>query len=114
MAEKGEEVILGMSRFPGYGPLLMFGLGGVLVEVFKDVAFRLAPFGRNEARRLVKGIKGRVILKGYRGRPPCDTGSIERCRVSPSALSMNPPQIKEMDINPFIVCEKGKGAVAAD
>ncbi|ABK17651.1 acetate--CoA ligase alpha subunit [Syntrophobacter fumaroxidans] len=114
MAEKGEEVILGMSRFPGYGPLLMFGLGGVLVEVFKDVAFRLAPIGRNEARRLVKGIKGRVILKGYRGRPPCDTGSIERCLVSLSDLSMNHPEIKEMDINPFIVYEKGKGAVAAD
>jgi acetate---CoA ligase (ADP-forming) len=114
MADKGEEVILGMSRFPGYGPLLMFGLGGVFVEVFKDVDFRLAPIGRNEARRLVRGIKGRAILEGYRGKPPRDVGAIEMCLVCLSDLVVNHPEIKEMDINPFIVFEKDKGAVAAD
>ncbi len=114
MADPGEEVILGMSRYPGYGPLLMFGLGGVLVEVFRDVVFRLAPVGRNEARRMIKGIKGHVILKGFRGKPPMDISILEKSVVSLSDLALNHPEIKEMDINPFIVYEKGKGAVVAD
>ncbi len=114
MASPGEEVILGMSRYPVFGPLLMFGLGGIFVEVFKDVVFRIAPIGRNEARRMIRGIKGYSLLEGVRGRPPVDIGIIERYLVSLSAMALNHPEIKEMDINPLIVYENGQGAVAAD
>lgn len=114
MADPGEELILGMSRYPGFGPMLMFGLGGIFVEVFKDVIFRLAPIGRNEARQMVRGIKGYTILEGYRGKPPVDTELLERLLVSLSDLSLNHPEIKELDINPLVAFERGKGAVVAD
>lgn len=114
MAQPGQEVILGMSRYRGFGPLLMFGLGGVFVEVFKDVVFRLAPIGRNEARRMIKGIKGHVLLEGFRGKPEVDVQNLEKALVSLSALALNHPEIKEMDINPFMAYEKGKGGVVAD
>lgn len=114
MALSGEEVILGMSRYPIFGPLLLFGLGGIFVEVFRDVVFRLAPIGRNEARRMIKGIKGNIILQGFRGKPPADLAALERFLVSLSDLAVNHPEIKEMDINPLMVYESGKGAVVAD
>lgn len=114
MAPRGEEVILGVSHTPGFGHLLMFGLGGVFVEIFKDVEFRLAPIGRNEARRMIRGIRGYSILQGVRGRPPCDTDVLEVALVSLSDLVLNHPEIKEMDINPLLVHEKGKGATVAD
>lgn len=114
MAPPGEEVILGLSRSPGFGSLLMFGLGGIYVEVFKDVTFRLAPVGRNEARRMVRGIKSYQILKGFRGKPAADTTALEKALVSLSDMALNHPEIKEMDINPLIVYEEGKGALVAD
>jgi acetyltransferase len=114
MAPPGEEVIVGVSRYPGFGPLLMFGLGGIFVEVFRDVVFRLAPVGRNEARRMIRGIKGYTILSGFRGKPPLDTNALERILVSLSDMVVNHPEIKEMDINPLIVHENGKGATVAD
>ena len=114
MAPAGEEVIVGVSRFPNFGPLLMFGLGGIFVEIFRDVTFRLAPVGRNEARRMVKSIQGYKILNGFRGRPVADFNVLESCLVSISDMALNHPEIKEMDINPLIVYEKGKGAVVAD
>ena len=114
MAPKGEEIILGMNRYPVFGPLLMFGFGGVFVEVFKDVAFRLAPIGRNEARRMTREIKAFKLLSGFRGRPKADLESIERLLVSMSALAINHPEIAEMDINPLLVHPAGEGATAAD
>ncbi len=114
MADPGEELILGVSRYAGFGPLLMFGLGGIFVEVFKDVIFRLAPIGRNEARRMVRGIKGYAVLDGYRGKPPVDGELLERLLVSLSDMALNHPEIKELDINPLVAYEKGKGAVVAD
>jgi len=114
MAPRGEEVIAGMTRFEKYGPLLMFGLGGIFVELFKDVIFRIAPIGRNEARRMLSGIKGTALLQGFRGKPPADTEAIERTLVALSNLVINHPEIKELDINPLIVHEKGKGATVAD
>jgi acetate---CoA ligase (ADP-forming) len=114
MAAAGEEVILGVSRYPGFGPLLMFGLGGIFVEVFKDVVFRFAPLERNEAARMIKGIKGFTVLKGVRGKPPADLGALERALVSLSDMVMNHPEIKEMDINPLVVYEKGMGTIVAD
>jgi acetyltransferase len=114
MAPPGEEVILGMTRYPIFGPLLMFGLGGIFVEVFKDVDFRVAPVGRNEARRMIRGIRGYELLKGVRGRPETDTVALERSLVCLSDLVLNHPEIKELDMNPVLVHEKGKGATVAD
>ncbi len=114
MAPPGEEVIVGASRYDGFGTLLMFGLGGIFVEVFRDVVFRFAPIGRNEARRMVTGIKGFSILKGFRGKPPADTEALERALVSLSEMVINHPEIKELDINPLMVLEKGEGSVVAD
>jgi len=114
MAEPGLEVILGASRYPGFGHLLMFGFGGVYVELFKNVTFRLAPIGRNSARRMIRSIKGFEMLNGYRGKPVADIETIERLLVSLSALVTDYPEIRELDINPLFVHEKGKGATVAD
>lgn len=114
MAPEGEEVILGMNRYPIFGPLLMFGTGGIFVEVFKDVSFRLAPIGRNEARRMVRSIKGYKLFQGYRGRPVADTEAVEKLIVALSNLAMAHPEIQEMDINPLLVHAQGRGATVAD
>ena len=114
MAPKGEEVILGMNRYKGFGPLVMFGLGGVFVELFKDVVFRLAPFGRNEARRMIQGIKGYKIFTGFRNKPKGDLDSVERMLVNLSALVTEHPEIKELDINPLLVHPEGKGTTVVD
>ncbi|MFW5971740.1 MAG: acetate--CoA ligase family protein [Desulfovermiculus sp.] len=114
LAPAGQEVILGLNRYPIFGPLLMFGLGGVFVEVFKDVSFRLAPVGRNQARRMVRGIKSHKMLTGFRGREQADTETIEKLLVSLSNMAQNHPQIQEMDINPLMVHAQGQGATVAD
>lgn len=115
MAPKdGVEVILGSNRYPIFGPLLMFGFGGIFVEVFKDVAFRLAPIGRNEARRMVKTISAYKLLQEFRGRPACDIEAIERELVGLSAMVINHPEIEELDVNPLLVYEKGQGTTVAD
>lgn len=114
MASKGEEVILGCNRYPIFGPLLMFGMGGVLVELLKDVSFRLAPIGRNEARRMMQKVKTYKLLTGFRNIPPRDTETIERLLVCLSDMVVNHPEIQELDINPLLVHEKGAGATVAD
>ena len=114
MVPKGKEVILGLSKDPVFGHAVMFGLGGIFVEVYKDVAFRLSPMGRNVARRMVKTIKGYPILKGLRGEKPSDIETIEKHIVSLKAMADNHPMIKELDINPLFVHEEGKGATVAD
>ena len=114
MAPPGEEVILGANKEPEFGHLLMFGLGGIYVELFKNVTFRLAPIGRNNARRMITGIKGFEILTGFRGKPVADIEKIEKLLVGLSAMVTDNPQIKELDINPLLVHEKGKGATVAD
>jgi acetyl coenzyme A synthetase (ADP forming)-like protein len=114
MAEPGQELILGVNRYPGFGPLLMFGIGGIFVEVFQDVVFRLAPIYRNEARRMVRKIKGYKLLQGFRGRPKADLESLEKALVRLSALVMDHPQIAELDINPYLAHAEGLGATVAD
>lgn len=114
MAPRGDETILGMNRYPVFGPLLMCGLGGIYVELFQDVVFRLAPVGRNEARRMIRQIKGYKIFQGFRGRPVSDVEALERAVVSLSSMVMNHPEIKEMDINPLLVHAQGEGTTAAD
>ncbi len=114
MAGKGEELIMGMNRYPKYGPLLMLGTGGIFVEVFQDVVFRLAPIGRNETRRMIKSIKGYKLMQGVRGRPACDVDRLEQLIVNLSDLVTNHPEIQEMDINPLLLHEVGAGATVAD
>jgi len=114
MAPAGTELIIGMNRYPIFGPLLMFGIGGVLVEVFQDVVFRLAPIFRNESRRMIRSIKGIKLLQGFRGRPKADIETLEKAMVSLSALVMDHPQIMELDINPLLAHAEGQGATVAD
>jgi len=114
MAAPGAEVILGMNRYPTFGPLLMCGLGGIFVELFQDVVFRLAPIQRNEARRMVRSIRGYKLFKGFRGKPKADVEAIERAVVQLSEMVMNHPEIHEMDINPLLVHAEGQGATVAD
>ena len=92
----------------------MFGSGGVLVEVFKDVTFRLAPINRNSARFMVRGIKGAALLNGYRGSAKADTAVLEKLLVCLSDLVIDNPEIKELDINPLLVHPEGQGATVAD
>ena len=84
------------------------------MEVFKDVAFRLAPIGRNEARRMMRKIKGHKLLKAFRGRPESDLATVERLLVCLSDMVVNHPEIQELDINPLLVHEQGRGATVAD
>lgn len=114
LAPSGTEVILGVNRYPGFGPLLMFGLGGVFVELFKDVVFRLAPIGRNNARRMVRSIKSFPLMNGFRGKPKSDIEEIHKRLVSLSAMVINHPEIKELDINPLLIHKEGDGATVAD
>ena len=114
LAPKGKEVILGLSKDPVFGHAVMFGLGGIFVEVYKDVAFRLSPMGRNVARRMVKSVKGYPILKGLRGEKASDIETLEKHIVSLKAMADNHPMIKELDINPLFVHEEGEGATVAD
>ncbi len=111
----GVECILGAHNDPALGPVVMFGLGGIFVEVFKDVAFRLAPIGLDEARAMIREVKGHALLAGARGRKPADTDAIAKALVRLSYLAAaNADRFESIDVNPFIVGEKGTGAVAVD
>ena len=114
MVTGGREVIIGMSVDPQFGPLLMFGMGGIYVEALKDVSFRVAPIGEAEADEMVREIKTYRILKGLRGEPPSDISAIKDGIMRVSQLVMDFPEVVEMDINPFLVMQEGKGAVAVD
>jgi acetyltransferase len=114
MILSGEEVILGVKRDPSFGPIIMFGLGGVYVEVFKDVSFRVAPIDEIIADSMIKQIKSYTILKGIRGKIPRDIPAIRECLIRLSQLALECPQIKELDINPLIVLEENKGCYVAD
>jgi acetate---CoA ligase (ADP-forming) len=114
LAPAGMEVILGINRYQVFGPLLMFGLGGIFVEVLKDVSFRLAPIRRNGARFMVHSIKAFPMLTGIRGLPAHDIEELERCILRLSALATDNPEIAELDINPLFVHPQGKGCSVAD
>jgi acetyltransferase len=114
MILSGEEVILGIKRDPSFGPIIMFGLGGLYVEVFKDVSFRVAPIDEIIADSMIKQTKSYKILNGIRGKTPRDTGAIRECLMRLSQLALDCPQIKELDINPLIVLEESNGCFVAD
>lgn len=114
MAGKGVEVILGATRDPAFGPICMFGLGGIFVEVMKDVTFRLAPMWELSAENMIRQIKSFRILEGVRGNPPSDLDALKQCIMKLSQLAADHPEIREMDINPLIVYPEGGGCVVAD
>ncbi len=114
MVRGGREVIVGMNRDPQFGPLMMFGLGGVYVEALKDVTFRVAPFSRQEAREMIEEIRAFNLLRGVRGEPPADLEAIVETLLRVSQLVTEFPEIVEMDINPLIVHEAGRGAIGID
>jgi len=101
-----------MNRDDQFGPVLMFGLGGTLVEVYRDVAFRLVPVTRQDAAEMIREIKGYTLLTGYRGQPPADIPYLEKLLVKISGFIEENPRIKELDINPLFAYPDG--AVAAD
>jgi acetyltransferase len=114
MAPKGIEVILGISRDPAFGHLVMFGMGGTYVEVLKDVSFRLAPIRELGARNMIRSIRAARVFESFRGQPAADTDAIAECLERLSQLVMDFPEITELDINPLIVHPQGQGAHVAD
>ena len=113
MARPGTEVIIGMYKDPQFGPVLMFGLGGILVEVLRDVSFRIVPLTRRDAQEMIKEIKGYPILEGYRGQEPADIGVLEDFLLQISHFVEHRPEIKELDINPIFAYSDGALAVDA-
>ncbi len=113
MAPQSTEVIVGATKDPQFGPTLMFGLGGIFVEILKDVAFRIAPVTENEAREMITEVKAFPLLKGYRGKPPADIDAIVSILLNTSTLIMEHQAIKELDLNPVMVYEKGAKTVDA-
>ncbi|NQU85277.1 MAG: acetate--CoA ligase family protein [Mariniphaga sp.] len=111
---KGTEVILGIKKDPSFGSVIMFGLGGIFVETFKDVSFRVAPVSKMEALKMINETNASKLLAGVRGMPEMDIESIADAITRLSQLAINFPQISELDINPMIVLEKGKGSFVAD
>ena len=111
-APAGVEVIIGMTRDPQFGPAIMFGLGGVLVEIFNDVSIRIAPLTRGDTADMIRELKGYKLLQGYRGKPKVDTDILEDWLLKVSELAMNNPRMMELDINP--VFAYAKGAIAVD
>ncbi len=114
MIEGTQEVLLGLSRDPQFGPVIAFGLGGIYTEVWKDIALRVAPIERGEAERMIREIKSFPLLKGIRGQPPRDLEALTDVLVTFSQLPFRYPQISEVDLNPVFLFPKGKGLVVGD
>jgi len=109
----GTETIIGIHRDPKFGPLLMFGLGGIYVEAYRDVSFRLAPIRELGARNMIQQIRGGKILEGFRGQPPRDVEAIAECIERLSQLAIDVEEVQELDVNPLLAFEKGCKAVDA-
>ncbi|MHA1614564.1 MAG: acetate--CoA ligase family protein [Candidatus Thorarchaeota archaeon] len=113
-ADMGTEIIVGVTKDPQFGHALMAGLGGIFVEVLKDVSFRLIPFTENDAREMLKELKAYKILEGIRGEPPRDVDSLVNVMIAVSKMIEENPEITELDCNPTFVYEKGKGTLVVD
>lgn len=114
MIEAGQEVILGLKYDPIFGYVIMFGLGGIFVEILKDVSFRIAPIGLYSVDRMIREVKSYKLLTSVRGQKQKDIESLIKTIQRLSQLSVSCPQIKELDINPLIVLDEGKGCFVAD
>lgn len=113
MVPQGTEIIIGMMKDPHFGPVIMFGLGGIFVEVLKDISFRILPIEERDTREMITEIKGYEILKGTRGKPPRDIKAIEEVLMKVSKLTIENPEINEIDLNPVFVFNKGLHVVDA-
>jgi acetyltransferase len=111
MAADGQECIIGMIRDPQFGPVIMFGLGGIFVEVLKDVSFRVAPLADEDINEMIEEIKGYKVLTGTRGEKPTDIDAIKNIIATLSEIAIDNPEITEIDLNPVIVHEKGASIV---
>ncbi len=114
MIQSKKETIIGINKDPQFGPMVMFGLGGIYVEVLKDVSFRIAPISRDDAKEMINEIKTIKLLRGARGEKPSDIDSIADVLLRISQLVIDFPEILEMDINPLFVKEEGEGSIAGD
>ena len=113
MVRPGVEVIIGMTKDPQFGPVMMFGLGGILVEVLKDVSFKIVPLAKRDARDMIREIKGYPVLEGYRGQEPADISYLEGLIMKVSEFIEKTPEIKELDLNPIFAYKDGAVAVDA-
>ncbi len=113
-AEMGTEMIVGVTKDPQFGHALMAGLGGIFVEVLKDVSFRLIPFNEADAREMLHELKAYKILEGIRGEAPRDVDELVQVMLAVSKMIEENPEITELDCNPTFVYEKGKGALVVD
>jgi len=113
MAKLGTEVIIGMTKDPSFGPVLMFGLGGIFVEVLKDVAFRIVPLEKKDASEMIQEIKGKKLLEGYRGEDPADIPYLEEVLLKLSDLVDKTEGIAEIDMNPVFAYKEGAVVVDA-
>jgi len=113
MAPQSTETIVGAIKDPQFGQTIMFGLGGIFVELLKDVSFRIAPITADDAREMITQLKAYPLLKGFRNSPPADIDALVSVLLSTSRLVMENPEIKELDLNPVLVYEKGAKTVDA-
>ena len=113
MAPQATEVIVGALKDPQFGQTVMFGLGGIFVEILKDVNFRIAPLTAEDAKEMITELKAYPLLKGYRNTPPADIDALVDIICSVSRLVMENPEIKELDLNPIMVYQKGAKTVDA-
>lgn len=113
MVKEGHQCILGSKKDPQFGPVLMFGLGGIFVEVFKDVSFRVIPIDRKDAKEMISEIKGYEVLKGVRGQKPVNFRELEKVMLKISKMIWKDRKIEELDINPLFVSPKGVKAADA-
>jgi acyl-CoA synthetase (NDP forming) len=114
MVSGGVEVMIGMTLDPLFGPLIGFGLGGIHVEILRDVCFRVTPITDLDAAEMVRAIKGYPLLQGYRGYPPADIPAIEELLLRVARLVEEVPEIVELDLNPVIALPPGKGCQIVD
>jgi acetyltransferase len=114
MISPGKEVIIGITKDPQFGHMIMFGLGGIYVEVLRDISFRIVPLSNEDVHEMVREIKTFPLLRGVRGEAETDIGAIEQALLSFNQLAMDFPQIIEADINPLLAHTRGKGVIAID
>ena len=114
MVDPGLEVIIGVKRDPSFGPVIMFGMGGIHVELYKDVIFRVTPLTEADCDDMIHGIKATKLLKGYRASLPMDLEALKKTLMAVSDLAVSVPEINELDINPLILYPEGKGCCVAD
>jgi acetyltransferase len=112
MLKGKREVMAGMARFPGFGPCILFGLGGIYTEAFKDITFRAAPFTHTEAKEMIADIRAKAILQEFRGMPPVDSDALATLLTTLSQIALLHPEIAEIDINPIII--EGNRPIVAD